>query len=66
MKCLAVTNSHPAELLKEADAIVSSLEEVTCYFYRTFVFNHCGVLRATEGILIPSFPHAFSGNPGEL
>ena len=29
MKCLAVTNSHPAELLKEADAIVSSLEEVT-------------------------------------
>jgi HAD superfamily hydrolase (TIGR01509 family) len=29
MKCLAVTNSHPAELLKEADAIVSSLKEVT-------------------------------------
>ncbi|HVO92183.1 MAG TPA: HAD family phosphatase [Terriglobales bacterium] len=29
MKCLAVTNSHPAELLKEADAIVGSLEEVT-------------------------------------
>ena len=27
MKCLAVTNSHPAELLKEADAIVSSLED---------------------------------------
>lgn len=29
MKCLAVTNSHPAELLKEADAVVNSLEEVT-------------------------------------
>jgi HAD superfamily hydrolase (TIGR01509 family) len=29
MKCLAVTNSHPPELLQEADAIVSSLEEVT-------------------------------------
>ncbi len=28
MKCLAVTNSHPAELLGEASAIVSSLEEV--------------------------------------
>lgn len=29
MKCLAVTNSHPAELLQEADAIVKSLEEVS-------------------------------------
>jgi HAD superfamily hydrolase (TIGR01509 family) len=29
MKCLAVTNSHPAELLREADAIVKSLEEVS-------------------------------------
>ncbi|MGH7873096.1 MAG: HAD family hydrolase, partial [Candidatus Binatia bacterium] len=29
MKCLAVTNSHPAELLKEADAVVGSLEEVS-------------------------------------
>src|SRR5262249_44839561 len=29
MKCLAVTNSHPPELLQEADAIVASLEEVT-------------------------------------
>jgi len=29
MKCLAVTNSHPAELLQEAHAIVSSLETVT-------------------------------------
>ena len=28
MKCLAVTNSHPAELLGEADMIVQSLEEV--------------------------------------
>ena len=28
MKCLAVTNSHAAELLGEADAIVKSLEEV--------------------------------------
>jgi len=28
MKCLAVTNSHPAELLREADTIVNSLEEV--------------------------------------
>lgn len=28
MKCLAVTNSHPAELLGEADAVVKSLEEV--------------------------------------
>jgi len=29
MKCLAVTNSHPADLLREADAIVKSLEEVS-------------------------------------
>jgi HAD superfamily hydrolase (TIGR01509 family) len=28
MKCLAVTNSYPAELLGEADCVVSSLEEV--------------------------------------
>ena len=28
MKCLAVTNSHPAELLGEANVIVKSLEEV--------------------------------------
>jgi hypothetical protein len=34
MKCLAVTNSHPAELLKEADAIVASLEEVSLPFLR--------------------------------
>jgi HAD superfamily hydrolase (TIGR01509 family) len=32
MKCLAVTNSHPAELLKEADAVVGSLEEVDLNF----------------------------------
>jgi len=28
MKCLAVANSHPAEKLKEADAVVQSLDEV--------------------------------------
>jgi beta-phosphoglucomutase len=32
MKCLAVANSHPAELLKEADAVVQSLEEVDLSF----------------------------------
>jgi HAD superfamily hydrolase (TIGR01509 family) len=32
MKCLAVTNSHPAELLSEANAVVKSLEEVTLPF----------------------------------
>ena len=32
MKCLAVTNSHPAELLNEADAVVKSLEAVTPEF----------------------------------
>jgi beta-phosphoglucomutase-like phosphatase (HAD superfamily) len=34
MKCLAVTNSHPPELLQEADAVVASLEEVTLSFLR--------------------------------
>jgi HAD superfamily hydrolase (TIGR01509 family) len=29
MKCLAVTNSHPPELLTEATTVVSSLEQVT-------------------------------------
>lgn len=29
MKCLAVTNSHPAELLGEATSVVQSLEEVS-------------------------------------
>jgi beta-phosphoglucomutase len=29
MRCLAVTNSHPAELLNEADCVVSSLEGVS-------------------------------------
>lgn len=29
MKCLAVTNSHPADLLNEADAVVESLEPLT-------------------------------------
>jgi HAD superfamily hydrolase (TIGR01509 family) len=32
MKCLAVTNSHPADLLGEAHAVVKSLEEVTLPF----------------------------------
>jgi len=32
MKCLAVTNSHPAELLSEADAVVKSLEVVKLKF----------------------------------
>jgi HAD superfamily hydrolase (TIGR01509 family) len=32
MKCLAVTNSHPAELLGEANAIVKSLQEVSLPF----------------------------------
>lgn len=32
MKCLAVTNSHPAELLSDADAVVKSLEEVKLSF----------------------------------
>jgi len=32
MKCLAVTNSHPAELLTEANAVVKSLAEVSLPF----------------------------------
>lgn len=32
MKCLAVSNSHPVELLREADAVVRSLEEVDLSF----------------------------------
>jgi hypothetical protein len=32
MKCLAVTNSHPAELLTDAHAVVKSLEEVNLSF----------------------------------
>ena len=35
MKCLAVTNSHPAELLSEADAVVTSLEEIDELYLRT-------------------------------
>jgi beta-phosphoglucomutase len=34
MQCLAVTNSHPAELLSEADAVVKSLEDVNVSFLR--------------------------------
>ncbi|MBI2179298.1 MAG: HAD family phosphatase [Deltaproteobacteria bacterium] len=37
MKCLAVTNSHPAELLGEATAVVKSLEGVKL----TFLQNLC-------------------------
>jgi len=37
MKCLAVTNSHPAEELGEADAVVKSLEEVTVDFLEQLV-----------------------------
>ena len=32
IKCLAVTNSHPAGALRRADAVVNSLEEVTISF----------------------------------
>ena len=32
MKCLAVTNSHPADLLSEANAVVKSLEQVELKF----------------------------------
>jgi beta-phosphoglucomutase len=35
MKCLAVTNSHPAELLREANAVVKSLEEVKLAFLQS-------------------------------
>jgi len=36
MKCLAVTNSHSAELLGEATAVVNSLEQVTLDFLQKF------------------------------
>ncbi len=32
MKCFAVTNSHPAELPKETNAVVKTLEAVTLEF----------------------------------
>ncbi len=35
MKCLAVTNSHGADLLHEANAVVGSLEEVELAFLQT-------------------------------
>ncbi len=35
MKCLAVTNSHPAKLLNEANAVVKSLEEVGLSFLQS-------------------------------
>jgi beta-phosphoglucomutase len=34
MRCLAVTNSHPAEQLREADAVVSSLEKAGVPFLK--------------------------------
>lgn len=37
IKCLAVANSHPAEELREADAVVTSLEEVTVPFLEGLV-----------------------------
>jgi beta-phosphoglucomutase len=35
MKCLAVTNSHPADLLNEANAVVKTLEAVTLDFLKS-------------------------------
>ena len=40
MKCLAVTNSHPAELLSDADAVVKSLEEVKLAFLQSLCPQH--------------------------
>ncbi|MBI3060491.1 MAG: HAD-IA family hydrolase [Deltaproteobacteria bacterium] len=37
IKCLAVTNSHPAEELREANAVVKSLEDVTIPFLEGLV-----------------------------
>ncbi|MBI2359598.1 MAG: HAD family phosphatase [Deltaproteobacteria bacterium] len=37
IKCMAVTNSHPAEQLAEADAVISSLEEVDLAFLEKLV-----------------------------
>jgi beta-phosphoglucomutase len=42
MKCLAVTNSHPAELLVEAHAVVKSLEEVDLPFLQKLCDQHSG------------------------
>jgi beta-phosphoglucomutase-like phosphatase (HAD superfamily) len=38
MKCLAVTNSHPPELLTEATAVVKSLEEVDLPYLEKICF----------------------------
>jgi HAD superfamily hydrolase (TIGR01509 family) len=35
MKCLAVTNSHPEEVLREANAVVKSLEDVKLAFLQS-------------------------------
>ncbi len=37
LKCLAVTNSHPAEELTDADAVVGSLQEVTIPYLEKLV-----------------------------
>ena len=37
MRCLAVTNSHPAEELRSADAVVSSLANVTIPFLESLL-----------------------------
>lgn len=37
IKCLAVANSHPAEELEEAEAVVESLEEVTIPFLESLL-----------------------------
>ena len=37
MRCLAVTNSHPAEELRSADAVVTSLAEVTISYLESLV-----------------------------
>ena len=37
IKCLAVTNSYPAEELREAEAVVRSLEEVTIPFLEKLI-----------------------------
>jgi beta-phosphoglucomutase len=39
MKCLAVTNSHPPELLAEATSVVSSLEQVNLRFLQDVCSN---------------------------
>ncbi len=40
MKCIAVTNTHPAEKLVEADKVVDSLEEVTLNALESLLRSH--------------------------